>query len=164
MKQIWFQAWHLGDLDALRARRTRRHRQPADPRRRRRHRFSNEHEDAVPSLTYKIVFDIGKASPKIDDVNPGLTAISRYYNTSRQRRRPCRPQKIRGGISSEGTDFALTMKPSKPARTATTIPNISLMRSMKHAGIGLRVCGQESWDRKSRCPQIMPEVQVDQWA
>jgi len=43
--------------------------------------FPNEHEMPDPSITYKIVFDIGKASPKIDDVNPGLTTISRYYNT-----------------------------------------------------------------------------------
>ena len=43
--------------------------------------FPNAHEMPDPNFTYKIVFDIGKGADKIDDVNPGLTAISRYFNT-----------------------------------------------------------------------------------
>src|SRR5271169_5137743 len=43
--------------------------------------FPNEHEMPDPNLTYRIVFDIAKASPKIDEVNPGLVFISRYFNT-----------------------------------------------------------------------------------
>src|ERR1700734_1348218 len=39
------------------------------------------HELPDPKMDYKIVFDIGKAADKIDDVNPGLPFIARYYNT-----------------------------------------------------------------------------------
>ena len=62
--------------------------------------FPNEHEMPDPSLTYKIVFDIGKASPKIDEVNPGSHLHLTVLQHARQGRRPGRSQKIRRGISS----------------------------------------------------------------
>lgn len=34
-----------------------------------------------PNVTYKVIFDIGKSAPKIDQVNPGLIVVARYFNT-----------------------------------------------------------------------------------
>src|ERR1035441_2297329 len=34
-----------------------------------------------PNMTYKVVFDISKAAPKVDEVNPGLIVVARYLNT-----------------------------------------------------------------------------------
>ena len=63
--------------------------------------FPNEHEMPDPSLVYKIVFDIGKASPKIDDVNPGPDRDRELLQHARQGRRARRSQKVRRRISSE---------------------------------------------------------------
>ena len=39
------------------------------------------HEVPDPSETYKIVFDLSSTSDKIDEVNPGLTAVAALVNT-----------------------------------------------------------------------------------
>jgi hypothetical protein len=36
------------------------------------------HEVPDPSETYKIVFDLSSTSDKIDEANPGLTAVARW--------------------------------------------------------------------------------------
>src|SRR5580658_8836848 len=69
--------------------------------------FPNEHEMPDPSLTYKIVFDIAKAAPKIDDVNPGLIAISRYFNTLAKGGVPADRRKFVVVFHQEGTELAL---------------------------------------------------------
>ena len=45
-----------------------------------------------------------------------------------------------------------------------TIPNITLIHSMKQAGIDFRVCGQGVMSRKFDMATINPEIQIDQWA
>ena len=126
--------------------------------------FPNEHEMPDPSLTYKIVFDIGKASPKIDDVNPGLIAISRYYNTLAKGGVPADHRKFVVVFHQEGTEYALNNAAYKAIKDGHDNPNIPLMRSMKQAGIDFRVCGQGVIAKKIDVATIQPEVQVDQWA
>lgn len=126
--------------------------------------FPNAHEMPDPSIVYKIVFDIGKAAPKVDDVNPGLEAIARYYNTL-----------AKGGVSADhrkfvvvfhqgGTDIALNNAAFKAVNDGHDNPNISLLHSMKQAGIDFRVCGQGVLGRKYDMASINPEIQIDQWA
>ena len=126
--------------------------------------FPNEHEMPDPSLTYKIVFDIGKASPKIDDVNPGLIAISRYYNTLAKGGVPADHRKFVVVFHQEGTEYALNNAAYKAIKDGHDNPNIPLMRNMKKAGIDFRVCGQGVIAKKIDVATIQPEVQVDQWA
>jgi intracellular sulfur oxidation DsrE/DsrF family protein len=126
--------------------------------------FPNEHEMPDPSLTYKIVFDIGKASPKIDDVHPGLIAISRYYNTLAKGGVPADHRKFVVVFHQEGTEYALNNAAYKAIKDGHDNPNIPLMRSMKQAGIDFRVCGQGVIAKKIDVATIQPEVQVDQWA
>jgi len=126
--------------------------------------FPNEHEMPDPSLTYKIVFDIAKGAPKVDDVNEGLTVISRYYNTL-----------AKGGVSADhrkfivvfhqgGTEIALNNAAYKALKDGHDNPNIALIHSMKQAGIDFRVCGQGVIARKIDVATINPDIQVDQWA
>ncbi len=126
--------------------------------------FPNEHEMPDPSLVYKIVFDIGKASPKIDEVNPSLIAISRYYNTLAKGGVPEDHRKFVVVFHQEGTEFALNNAAYKAVKDGHDNPNIPLMQSMKHAGIDFRVCGQGVIAKKIDVATIQPEVQVDQWA
>lgn len=126
--------------------------------------FPNAHEMPDPSLVYKIVFDIGKASPKIDEVNPGLTFISRYYNTLAKGGVPADHRKFVVVFHQEGTPVALNNAAFKALNDGHDNPNIPLIRSMKQAGIDFRVCGQGVLSRKIDMASILPEIQIDQWA
>ncbi len=126
--------------------------------------FPNEHEMPDPTLTYKIVFDIAKASPKIDDVNPGLTTISRYFNTLAKGGVPADRRKFVVVFHQEGTELALNNAAYKARKDGHDNPNIALMHSMKQAGIDFRVCGQGVIARKIDVATINPDIQVDQWA
>jgi intracellular sulfur oxidation DsrE/DsrF family protein len=126
--------------------------------------FPNEHEMPDPNLTYKIVFDIAKAAPKIDDVNPGLIAISRYFNTLAKGGVPADRRKFVVVFHQEGTELALTNAAYKALKDGHDNPNIALIRSMKQAGVDFRVCGQGVLSRKIDMATIQPEIQIDQWA
>jgi len=126
--------------------------------------FPNEHELPDPSLTYKIVFDIGKASPKIDDVNPGLTFISRFFNTLAKGGVPADRRKFVVVFHQEGTELALNNVAYKALKDGHDNPNIAIIHSMKQAGIDFRVCGQGVLGRKIDMATINPEIQIDQWA
>lgn len=126
--------------------------------------FPNEHEMPDPSLAYKIVFDIGKTVSKVDEVNPGLTTIARYYNTLAKGGVPADHRKFVVVFHQEGTDLALNNAAFKALKDGHDNPNIPLIRSMKQAGIDFRVCGQGVLGRKFDMATIQPEIQIDQWA
>jgi intracellular sulfur oxidation DsrE/DsrF family protein len=126
--------------------------------------FPNEHEMPDPSLTYKIVFDIGKGAAKVDDVNQGLTVISRYFNTLAKGGVPADHRKFVVVFHQEGTEIALNNAAFKAVKDGHDNPNIALIHSMKQAGIDFRVCGQGVLGRKIEMTTINPEIQIDQWA
>src|SRR5665213_245496 len=126
--------------------------------------FPNEHEMPDPTLTYKIVFDIGKVAPKPDEVHPGLTAISRYYNTLAKGGVTADHRKFVVVFHQEGTELSLTNAAYKARMDGHDNPNISLMHSMKQAGIDFRVCGQGLLAKKIDASAIQSDVQIDQWA
>ena len=126
--------------------------------------FPNEHEMPDPSLTYKMVFDIGKASPKIYEVNPCITFISRFFNTLAKGGVPADRRKFVVVFHQEGTEIALTNTAYKALKDGHDNPNIPLIHSMKQAGVDFRVCGQGVLSRKFDMATINPEIQIDQWA
>jgi intracellular sulfur oxidation DsrE/DsrF family protein len=126
--------------------------------------FPNEHEMPDPSLTYKIVFDIGKASPKIDEVNPGLTFISRFFNTLAKGGVPTDHRKFVVVFHQEGTELALNNAAYKALKDGHDNPNIAIIHSMKLAGVDFRVCGQGVMSRKIDMATINSDIQIDQWA
>jgi intracellular sulfur oxidation DsrE/DsrF family protein len=126
--------------------------------------FPNEHEMPDPSLTYKIFFDIGKASAKVDEVNPGLTVILRYFNTLAKGGVPADRRKFVVVFHQEGTDVALNNAAYKVLKDGHDNPNIAMIHSMKQAGVDFRVCGQGVLGRKIDMATINSEIQIDQWA
>ncbi len=126
--------------------------------------FPGEHELPDPSLTYKIAFDIAKASPKIDDLNPGLLVIARYFNTLAKGGVPADHRKFVVVFHQQGTPLVLNNAAFRARNDGHDNPNIALIHSMKAAGIDFRVCGQGVLDRKIEMDTILPDVQVDQWA
>jgi len=126
--------------------------------------FPNEHEMPDPSLVYKIVFDIGKTVSKADEVNPGLVAISRYFNTLAKGGVSADHRKFVVVFHQEGTDLALNNAAFKALKDGHDNPNIAMIHNMKQAGVDFRVCGQGVLGRKIDMATINPDIQIDQWA
>jgi hypothetical protein len=126
--------------------------------------FPNEHELPDPNLVYKIAFDIGKASPKIDEAHPGLQKIAEFYNTLSKHGVPADHRKFIVVFHQEGSDLALTNAAFKARHDGHDNPNIALIQSMKKAGIDFRICGQGLLGMKIDQAAVLPEVQNDLWA
>ena len=117
-----------------------------------------------PNVTYKIVFDIGKAAPKVDQVNPGLAGVARYFNTLAVNGVPADHRKIAIIFHQDATDIVQNNEAFKARNDGHDNPNIALIQSLKKAGVDLRVCGQAVLARKIDQKTIQPEIQLDLWA
>jgi intracellular sulfur oxidation DsrE/DsrF family protein len=126
--------------------------------------FAGEHEMPDPNLVYKIAFDIAKASSKIEEVNPGLVAIARFFNTLAKGGVPADHRMFVVVFHQQGTPLVLNNAAYKARNDGHDNPNIALIHSMKTAGIDFRVCGQGVLAQKIDAATILPDVQVDQWA
>lgn len=120
------------------------------------------HELPDPSLTYKIAFSVKKAAPKVDEVNPRLIAIARFYNTLAANGVPAEHRKV--VVIFNGDPIFLNNAAFKASHDGHDNPNIALIQSMSKAGIEFHVCGQELLGRKIAKDTLLPEVQVDLWA
>jgi intracellular sulfur oxidation DsrE/DsrF family protein len=117
-----------------------------------------------PNMMYKVVFDIATAAPKVDDVNPGLTAVVRYVNTLAKNGVPADHRKIAVVFHRGGTDIVMNNETFKARNQGRDNPNIALIQSMNKAGVDFRVCGQAVLARKIDPKTVMPEIEVDLWA
>jgi len=117
-----------------------------------------------PNLTYKVVFDIASAAPKIDDVNPMLTAVARYVNTLAKYGVPAEHRKIAVVFHQGSTEIVQSNEAFKARNDGHDNPNIALIQSLKKAGVDFRVCGQAVLGRKIDPKTIQPEIELDLWA
>jgi intracellular sulfur oxidation DsrE/DsrF family protein len=117
-----------------------------------------------PNIIYKVVFDISNPAPKIDEVNPGLLSIARYFNTLAKYGVPAEHRKIVIVLHQGGTDMILNNAAFKARNDGHDNPNIAMIRAMKKAGIDFRVCGQAVLGKKIETDTILPEIQLDLWA
>lgn len=117
-----------------------------------------------PGMTYKVVFDIATAAPKIDDVNPGLLGLARYVNTLAKYGVPADHRKIAVVFHQAATEIILKNASFRERHPGHDNPNIDLIRSLKKAGVDLRVCGQAVLANKIDPKTIQPEIELDLWA
>lgn len=117
-----------------------------------------------PKVTYKVVFDIAKAAPKIEDVNPGLEMVVRYVNTLAKYGVPADHRKIAVVFHQGTTDIVMNNEAFKARNDGHDNPDIALIQSMKRAGVDFRVCGQAVTARKIDPKTIQPEIELDLWA
>ena len=116
-----------------------------------------------PSLTYKVLFDVSKAAPKIDQVNPMLEGLARYVNTLDKWGVPADHRKIAAIFHQGGVQAILTNEAFKE-RNGHDNPNIALIQALKKAGVEFHLCGQGMLANKIDPKMVLPEVQVDLWA
>jgi intracellular sulfur oxidation DsrE/DsrF family protein len=116
-----------------------------------------------PHTDYKVVFDIAKAAPKADEVNPGLTGVVRYLNTLAANGVPASHRKIAVVFHQDGTDVVMNNDAFK-ARYGHENPNVALIHQMKEAGVDFRVCGQAVLAHKIDPKTINRDIELDLWA
>lgn len=117
-----------------------------------------------PNMTYKVVFDIGKAAPKIDDVNPMLATVARFVNTLAKNGVPAEHRKIAVVFHQQGTEIILKDETFKARNNGHHNPNVTLIQNLKKAGVDFRVCGQAVLANKIDSKTILPEIELDLWA
>ena len=117
-----------------------------------------------PGMTYKVMFDLATAAPKIDDVNPGLTGVALFLNTLAKNGVPADHRKIAVVLHRNATEIILNNETFKARNNGRDNPNIALIRTMKAAGVDFRVCGQAVLAHKIEPRTIMPEIELDLWA
>jgi intracellular sulfur oxidation DsrE/DsrF family protein len=117
-----------------------------------------------PAMTYKVVFDLATAAPKIDEVNPGLTMVVRYLNTLAKYGVPADHRKLAVVFHQKATEVILKNDAFKERHPGHDNPNIALIREMKKAGVDFRVCGQAVLANKIDPKTIQPEIELDLWA
>ena len=123
-----------------------------------------EKELPDPSMMYKVVFDIGKAAPKIDAVNPGLETVARYLNTLAKNGVNVDHRKIAVVFHQGGTEIVENNDAFKARNNGHDNPNIALIQNLKKAGVDFRVCGQAVLANKIDPKTIQPEIELDLWA
>jgi intracellular sulfur oxidation DsrE/DsrF family protein len=117
-----------------------------------------------PSMTYKVVFDIVKAAPKADEVNPGLIGVVRYFNTLAKNSVSADHRTIAVVLHQDATEIVQNNETFKARNGGHDNPNIALIQSMKKAGVDFRVCGQAVLAKKIDPKTILPEIELDLWA
>lgn len=122
------------------------------------------HELPDPSITYKAVFDIGKAAPKPDEVNPTLIVVARYVNTLAKYGVAADHRKIAVVFHLEATPIVQNNAAYKSSHNGQDNPNIAIIQSLKKAGVDFRVCGQGVLAYKVDPKTILPDIQLDLWA
>lgn len=117
-----------------------------------------------PNVTYKVVFDIATAAPKIDELNPGLDTVVRYLNTLAKNGVPAEHRKIAVVFHQKSTPIVMDNEAFRARYEGHDNPNIALIREMKKAGVDFRVCGQAVLANHIEPKTIMPEIELDLWA
>jgi intracellular sulfur oxidation DsrE/DsrF family protein len=117
-----------------------------------------------PNMTYKVVFDISKAAPKVDEVNPGLEVVARYFNTLAKHGVPADHRMIAVVFHQQATEIVQNNEAFKARNAGHDNPNIALIQTMKKAGVDFRVCGQAVLANKIDPKVIQPEIELDLWA
>jgi intracellular sulfur oxidation DsrE/DsrF family protein len=117
-----------------------------------------------PNRMYKVVFDIGKAAPKPEEVSPGLMVIATYVNTLAKYGVPADHRKIAVILHKGGGDMIFTNEAYKARTEGLDNPNIEMIKKLTAAGVSFRVCGQGVTAKKIDRKDILPEIEVDLWA
>jgi len=97
------------------------------------------------SIKYRVIFEITRAAPNPDKVNPGLDRVARFLNVM-----------AASGIMPKEMELAAVIHgPAAPAvlkneifkdRFKTDNPNERIIKDLKEAGVKLYVCGQSLAD------------------
>jgi intracellular sulfur oxidation DsrE/DsrF family protein len=127
--------------------------------------FPGAKELPDPKTDYKVVFSVA-ANAKEDEVHPTLKTIALYLNTLAHNGVPANHRHIVAVFHQGGGDAVFTNDVYKSRHKGIDNPNVAMLKTLKDAGVDLRVCGQGLLGKKVEPSpsQVLPGVQVDLWA
>jgi len=125
--------------------------------------FAGAKELPDPATDYKVVFSVA-ANAKDDEIHPTLKTIALYLNTLAHNGVPASHRHIVAVFHQGGGDAVLANDVYKSRHKGADNPNIAMLKTLKNAGVDLRVCGQGLLGKKVEPSQVLPGVQVDLWA
>jgi intracellular sulfur oxidation DsrE/DsrF family protein len=125
--------------------------------------FAGAKELPDPGTDYKVVFSVA-ANAKDDEVHPTLKTIALYLNTLAHNGVPANHRHIVAMFHQGGGDAVLANDAYKSRHNGAENPNINMLKTLKDAGVELRVCGQGLLGKKLEPSQLLPGVQADLWA
>jgi len=125
--------------------------------------FAGAKELPDPGTDYKVVFSVA-ANAKDDEVHPTLKMIALYLNTLAHNGVPSNHRHIVAVFHQGGGDAVLANDVYKSRHKGVENPNVEMLKTLKEAGVDLRVCGQGLLGKKLEPSQLLPGVQADLWA
>jgi len=123
------------------------------------------HELPDPKMDYRVVFAVANGAKERTDVNPMLPTVATYLNTLAKHGVPADHRHLAVMFHQRSDDVDIVMSnEAYKARYGIDNPNIAIIRSLREAGVDLRVCGQALSARKIDPSQVNPDIQIDLWA
>jgi len=114
---------------------------------------------ADPSMTYKVVFEIGESPDQKDATNPGIETLARFLN-----------MQARAGVPVKNLQLAMVVHASATKdlmddagyrrRYGVDNPNLQLVAALQRAGVRVYVCGQSLASRGVARDELAPNVGV----
>lgn len=117
-----------------------------------------------PAMTYKVIFDVAHAAPKMGQVNPGLITVARYLNTLAEHGVPADHRRLVIVLHKDATPIILNNAAFRARYHGHDNPDIALISSLTKAGVEVRVCGQAVLGHKIDPKTIQSDIHLDLWA
>ncbi len=110
-------------------------------------------------IDYKVVIDLYSGSASPDKLNPALNNVARMINLHAIGGASVDKITVVLAIHGEANDVVMKNQ-SYFDRYKVDNPNISLIKSLKSAGVKLTVCGQSLLSKNVTPGQVLDEVEV----
>ncbi|MEP2667784.1 MAG: DsrE family protein [Cyclobacteriaceae bacterium] len=116
-------------------------------------------EKIDPSLDYKIIIDVARASEKPEDVNWALNNVARLLNLHAMAGVP--KEKLHVVLAIHG-GAAFTVRNNEEYKKEYGVdnPNLELYKELQDAGVKMVVCGQSLVVRKIDPKKMVPGIKV----
>jgi len=116
---------------------------------------------ADQALRYRLVFNVTKAAPSPDKVNPSLEKVARLLNLLGRDNIKPEPGDLVVIVHGTATPIVANSAVYAAKTKATVNPNLALIEKLQHAGVTVAVCSQALHGNKIAVTQLAPSVRVD---
>lgn len=116
-------------------------------------------EKIDPSLDYKIVVEVVRASDKPDEINWALNNVARLLNLHAMAGVPKDKLHVVLAIHG-GAAFSVMNNEAYKEKYKMDNPNLDLFRALHEAGVKIVVCGQSLIAREIDKDRMVPEVKI----
>lgn len=116
-------------------------------------------EKPDPTLKYRVVIEVERASEKPDTLNWALNNVARMLNLHVSGGAPPENMEVILAIHG-GATYTLMNNDAYRAKYKVDNPNLGLYRELKAAGVKMFVCGQSLIAREVDRTRLVPEVKI----